>query len=107
LSTKLARVNVVRERAGRSPRLFASVEQIARTATAAKGIVDDLKVLHEVVSPLVEWLESTLTGASVIVHRLVSTEGSLNARRGGVLKQASQTSLFAAETDHGAVHKPF
>jgi hypothetical protein len=40
-----------------------SVEQIAqefgRTVAAVQGIVDNLNVLYEVMSPLIEWLKAT------------------------------------------------
>ena len=37
-------------------------QEIRRTAGAVEGIVDGLKVLYEVVSPLVNRLRSTATG---------------------------------------------
>jgi hypothetical protein len=54
-----------------------NAEQVAhdlrRTATAAVGIADSVKVLYEVVYPIVVWLKAKLARSPEKVQVLVST----------------------------------
>jgi asparagine synthetase A len=49
-------------------------QELRRTVAAVERIVDDLKVVYEVVSPLVKWLRSTLADPPAKAQVLVSTE---------------------------------
>ncbi|MFF4557883.1 hypothetical protein [Streptomyces sp. NPDC001422] len=57
-------------------------QELRRTVAAVEGIVDDLKVIYEVVPPLVKRLRSTLTGPHASAHVVVSAE-ELGSRRPG------------------------
>ena len=56
-----------------------NAEQVAhdlrRTATAAVGIADSVKVLYEVVYPIVVWLNAKLACSPAKVQVLVSARG--------------------------------
>jgi hypothetical protein len=55
-TTLVADARVIAENAERM------AQEIRRTACAVEGIVDELKILWEAVSPLVNRLRSTVTG---------------------------------------------